>query len=102
MRKRRKHTNHKFLLQMGEAVRSKRTERALSQEELGRLCGMHRSYITEIEGGSRNLSILTIVKLAEALKLEVWQLLRFEIPNPPESDGTVNGTKKSSGECSLN
>jgi len=94
MRKRSKHKNHKFLLQMGDAVRSQRTERDLSQEELGRLCGVHRSYITEIEGGSRNLSILTIVKLAEALNMEVWQLLRFEIPAGTCSDGTGDGTRK--------
>ena|SRR5579883_3376762 len=78
MRKRRQHQNKKFLLNVGEAIRFRRLELSLSQEELGTRCTVHRTYITEIENGMRNISLLTLQNLAQGLRLKPWQLLRFE------------------------
>jgi len=44
----------------GQAVRAKRLEKQLSQEELAQLCNLHRTYIGGIERGQRNVSLLAL------------------------------------------
>lgn len=85
MRKRRQHQNKKFLRDIGETIRLRRLELLLSQEELGERCGVHRTYITEIENGMRNVSLLTLHNLAKGLRLQPWQLLRFESEDGKDS-----------------
>lgn len=51
----------------GEAVRSHRQTLGLSQEDLAFKCGLHRTYIGSVERGERNISLLNILKVAEAL-----------------------------------
>lgn len=59
-----------LLKRFGAAVKAKRDELALSQEELAERASLHRTYIGGIEQGRRNLSLLNIVKLAQALGME--------------------------------
>jgi transcriptional regulator with XRE-family HTH domain len=54
---------------LGLAVRDVRQRASISQEELGYLSGMHRTYVGGIERGERNPSWINIVKLAQALKV---------------------------------
>jgi transcriptional regulator with XRE-family HTH domain len=54
---------------LGLAVRDVRQRVGLSQEELGHLSGMHRTYVGGIERGERNPSWINIVKLAQALQV---------------------------------
>lgn len=58
----------------GSAVRSKRTELGISQEELADRAGLHRTYVSDVERGARNLSLESIDKLARALDLSIWRL----------------------------
>ena len=44
----------------GDAVRDARVNHGYSQEELADLCGMHRTYISDIERGLRNVSLENI------------------------------------------
>jgi two-component system, response regulator len=55
----------------GSAVKSKRSALRISQEELADRSGLHRTYISDVERGVRNLSIESIEKLARALELSV-------------------------------
>jgi transcriptional regulator with XRE-family HTH domain len=48
----------------------------LSQEGLADLCELHRTYIGSIERGEKSVTIYTASKLAEALGVRLWQLLR--------------------------
>src|SRR6266853_3328336 len=48
----------------GKAIRSKRSELGISQEELADRAGLHRTYISDVERGARNLSLESIEKLA--------------------------------------
>ena len=60
----------------GLAVRRRRVDLGLSQEELASEAGLHRTYISLIERGLRSASIETIIKLAKALNTTGSQLLQ--------------------------
>jgi transcriptional regulator with XRE-family HTH domain len=65
-----------LLVDLGRALQSLRTDRRLSQEELGLRTGVHRNYIGGIERGERRPSVMTIAKLAKGLDVQTWELLR--------------------------
>lgn len=58
----------------GRAVRAIRQDKKISQEELGDLCGLHRTYISDIELGKRNVSLENIDKIAHALQMKKSEL----------------------------
>lgn len=59
----------------GAAVRRHRQQAGLSQEALADKCGLHRTYISDIERGDRNVSLINIRKLAKALNVKVADLV---------------------------
>lgn len=59
----------------GTNLRKYRTEKGLSQEKFAELCGLHRTYISDIECFQRNVSLENIQKIAEALNIEPSTLL---------------------------
>jgi transcriptional regulator with XRE-family HTH domain len=63
------------LAQFGMRVRQLRLERNLSQEDLAELADLHRNYVSQIEGGHRNVSLLNILKLAHGLKVRPTKLI---------------------------
>jgi transcriptional regulator with XRE-family HTH domain len=63
-----------LLLGLGSVLREARSERRVSQEELGLRTGVHRNYIGGIERGERNPSVTTIATLADALDLKLSEL----------------------------
>lgn len=50
----------------------------LSQEQLADICGLHRTYISDIERCNRNVSIDNIEKIAQALNVTAAELLKGE------------------------
>lgn len=58
----------------GKAVRTIRQNKKISQEELADLCGLHRTYISDIELGKRNVSLENIDKIANALQVKKSEL----------------------------
>lgn len=65
------------LLVFGQVIRTERLKQGLSQDELADRAGLDRSYIGGVERGERNVSLLNILKLADALKLPPATLFRF-------------------------
>lgn len=57
-----------ILRKLGENVRAKRESQELSQERLAELAELDRTYISGVERGVRNLSILSASRIAKALK----------------------------------
>jgi transcriptional regulator with XRE-family HTH domain len=59
----------------GRNMRRIRRARGHSQERLGELSGLHRTYIGAIERGEQNVSLLNIVQIASALRVPVSDLV---------------------------
>ncbi len=66
-----------MLLRFGRKIRSERIKRRISQEKLGTLAGVHRTYIGMIERGEKNITILNIEKIASALDMPLKYLMDF-------------------------
>jgi len=58
----------------GRAVYTRRLDLGISQEELANRSGLHRTYISDVERGNRNISLECIDKLARGLGLSVSAL----------------------------
>lgn len=65
---------HVFV-RFGKTLRRVRTERGISQEKLAELAGLHRTYVSTVERGLRNISLLNIEKLALALEVPMSKLM---------------------------
>lgn len=68
----------------GLAVKRERGREGFSQEMLADRAGLHRTYISDIERGSRNVSLENIGRLAYALGISIRVLMPSEIPPMPE------------------
>lgn len=60
----------------GRNVRDWRKRRCLSQEELALEAGMKRSYVSDVERGTRNPSVKALERLARALQIDPVELVR--------------------------
>ena len=68
--------DHELLvLALCQAVRDRRETLQVSQSELARRSGLHRSYIGDVERGSRNVSVKNLSRLATALELSASELM---------------------------
>lgn len=64
-------------LLVGKRVRELRNSIGISQEELADLAGLDRTYITSVECGKRNISIVNIEKLANAFNVTLAEFFNF-------------------------
>ena len=62
---------------LGQRVRDLRKLKGISQEELAFIAGLDRTYIASVEKGKRNISIVNITKLAEALNVTLKEFFNF-------------------------
>lgn len=58
----------------GDRVRHHRKHLGISQEKLGELAGLHRTYIGHVERGEVNPTLSSIVRLADALEIDAGAL----------------------------
>lgn len=56
-----------LLLYFGQTIRRLRTAKGISQEKSADLCDLHRTYVSDVELGKRNVSLENIWKMALAL-----------------------------------
>ena len=64
----------KFLQAMGQRIRALRTRKGWSQEQLADRSGLHRTYISSVEQGKRNLAALNLRGLARAFGISLSKL----------------------------
>lgn len=65
-----------ILIKFGERVREVRKEKGLSQEELAHKADLHRTYIGMIERAEKNITLLNIEKIANALEVSITTILK--------------------------
>lgn len=63
---------------IGKRIKELRNRLGISQEELATLVELDRTYITSVERGKRNISIVNIEKLATALNVSLAEFFTFE------------------------
>jgi transcriptional regulator with XRE-family HTH domain len=61
----------------GFAVKVRREELELTQEDLAEKARIHRTYLSDVERGTRNLSLINIERLAAALSLSISELFQL-------------------------
>jgi len=67
-------TDSEILKQFGERVRKLRKLKDISQEELAHRADLHRTYIGMIERAEKNITLLNIEKIANALEVSIKDL----------------------------
>lgn len=65
----------KLKTEFGDRVRTARVALGLSQEKLAMDCGLDRTYISGVERGKRNVSLINIHRLASALGVPASDLV---------------------------
>ena len=65
-----------LLFAFGQTVRKIRLSKDISQEKFADMCDLHRTYISDIELGKRNVSLENIGKMADALDMEISKLFQ--------------------------
>ncbi len=69
--------NKTILNQFGKRVREERLKKGISQERLGELAKVHRTYIGMIERAEKNITLTNMEKIARALGKKVNELVNF-------------------------
>ena len=65
----------KFLRCLGQIVRDARKQRGMTQESLSEIAGVSAKYLSEVEQGRGNVTVLLLRRLSRALKLDLCGLL---------------------------
>jgi transcriptional regulator with XRE-family HTH domain len=60
---------------VGLNIRRYREKRKWSQEQLAFEADLHRAYIGQIERGEKNIGLINLQKIAEALRIRIQKLL---------------------------
>ena len=68
-----------ILLQFGKHVKELRQQKNLSQEQLALIADLDRTYISGIERGKRNVSLINIFKIAKSLNIPAYEVISFEL-----------------------
>ena len=71
-------------IKFGLRLKQLRKERGISQEELMAATGIHRTYLSEVERGIRNISIVNVEKIAKALDIDTMEM--FDFPDDENSE----------------
>ncbi len=69
-------SKHKIINVFGENVRHHRRKLDISQEELAERANLHRTYIGMIERAEKNITLINMEKIANALKVKIEDLLK--------------------------
>ncbi|MBI3314909.1 MAG: helix-turn-helix transcriptional regulator [Candidatus Omnitrophica bacterium] len=65
-------------IKFGRKIRKERSKLGMSQEKIAELADLHRNYIGLIERAEKNVTLLSVEKIARALKTTPSKLLNFK------------------------
>lgn len=78
--------DRQFLEQVGFRVRERRLAQKLTQAQLAEKCGLHRTFVGSVERGERNVALLSLRRIAGALRATPAELLLDPPPLPNDQD----------------
>ena len=78
-----------LLKNIGNKIRAERKKRGYSQDELADRAGLHTTYIGGIERGEKNATVTSLNKIADALNMPLFKLLRLDTDDPDAEDVVV-------------
>uniref|UniRef100_UPI003F4976E2 helix-turn-helix domain-containing protein n=1 Tax=Amycolatopsis sp. CA-096443 TaxID=3239919 RepID=UPI003F4976E2 len=81
---------------LGERARKRRNELGLSQEELGKLTGVHWTFISQVERGLRNLNLHNLLKIANGLRVDPGDLIAGLAPPPDPASEKKRSPRRAS------
>lgn len=64
----------------GTNLKKYRTELGVSQEKFAEMCGLHRTYISDVERFQRSIALDNVQRIADALRIETYKLFIEERP----------------------
>ena len=64
------------VIEFGKNLREARLKEKMSQGDVARILGVHRSYVSGLERGRRNPSLLTVQKIAKAINVSIEYLIK--------------------------
>ncbi|MDE6913376.1 MAG: helix-turn-helix domain-containing protein [Lachnospiraceae bacterium] len=76
--------------ELGIRIRHYRKEKHITQEQLAEICGMHPTYIGQLERGEKNATLESVYRIAKGLNIPISKLLEnmenledniYDIPN---------------------
>jgi len=67
--------NDEILRMLGEGIQFLRRKAGMTQQELGELVGLNPNYISAIERGQRNVTIITLQKIGQGLGINIDEML---------------------------
>ncbi len=67
-------TKDQLLKKFGQRVRQLRLSKGISQEDFAEMADLHRTYISDVERGERNVTISTAYRIAQALEVNLKDL----------------------------
>lgn len=70
-------TPQEIIDKIGLRIKHLRNEKGLSQLDLSTACDMEKTSISRIEAGRTNFTIKTLIKIANALEIPVWELVNI-------------------------
>lgn len=68
----------KILQKFGSRLKELRSDKGITQEKLAELSGLSRQYIGDVERGTRNISLINIQKIANALNISLSEFLNIK------------------------
>ena len=68
-----------ILKDFGIHLKNIRVQKNITQEQLAHLCELDRTYISGIERGKRNISLINLYKIASSLDIHPSELLAFNV-----------------------
>lgn len=66
---------HAINIKVGNNIKDIRQNKGLSQERLAELAGVHRTYIGMVERAEKNITLVSLEKIAKALGVNIKELL---------------------------
>lgn len=71
------YTETELLKQLGRNIKAERIRKGYTQENFAEIIGVSREYISRIERGQENMSVLKILNVANNLQTDINNIFRF-------------------------